>query len=384
MISGTSWLHPGRRSSSARPPQPEGDVSGRMAMGRMLAMVALAGCGSESRGLVLWEPKADAADNHVTDAGVGPDSGVEGSAADAGGGSPQSEAAAICGQGIPTGQTAFASVVGACMLAIGCDPHIFPTSISECITNNALQAAGSFACLSTITSCTATTNSFYSCMGVRYATASECLGSMSACDAVHNLAIDCHYPGFTGIVTDCARTGFQCRTYTDADNNSRAGCAVADPCPLGRFGAQQCSNNNLYACVPSGDGGVGFGRSCAGATCSTTVSGDTGCHFDGNRACNSPGSVACNGNTLQACTSAGQAFNYDCTRAGGSCAAGDGGTSGCVSPGCSLSSTCTESCDHASNTLTVCVGGAPYPVSCTQYGFSSCGTDRTGNVYCSP
>jgi hypothetical protein len=305
------------------------------------------------------------------------------SAADADDASHDAEAGPDCGQAIPTGQADFQQLVSACMFSVSCDPYLFPISLSTCITQNALQAAPSFTCLSTITSCTGSTNSFYSCEGFRYATTSECPALVSTCDTVNNVAIDCNYTGLAGIVTDCSRTPTSsCQTYADSGTSSKADCVVVNSCPNPDAGVQ-CSGNNGYSCVAldDGGGGVGVGRNCGTATCVTSA----GCQFNGTTTCTDAGSATCSGNTLQACDTPGQAFNYDCTRAGGSCAADNTGKSACVSPGCSVGSTCAETCNRTTNALTICVGGAPYAVSCAQYGFSSCGSDTiSGYVYCQP
>src|SRR4029077_4551769 len=100
------------------------------------------------------------------------------------------------------------------------------------------------------------------------------------------------------------------------------------------------------------------------------VTGGAQCQYDGVGACSDAGSASCSGNTLQKCEPSGQEFDYDCTRAGGSCATDTTGTGTCVSPGCAVTSTCAESCSPATGALTACVGGAPFTVDCTHYGFS--------------
>jgi hypothetical protein len=301
---------------------------------------------------------------------------------DADGGPP--EASVDCGETIPTGQADFQTLVSTCAFAVSCDPYLFPISLSSCISQNALRAAPSFACLSTITSCTGTTNSYYSCEGARYATTSECPGFNSNCDTINNVAIDCNFTTISGIVTDCSRTPLAgCQIYADSGTSSNADCLVVNPCSAADGGIQ-CSGNNRYGCVPVDDGGVGVGRNCGTATCTASAN-NAVCQFNGTGTCTDAGTTACSGNTLQVCNSDGQAFNYDCTRAGGVCATDNAARSSCVAPGCSLNSTCTESCNQTTNSLTVCIGGAPFTVSCTQYGFSSCGTDTTtGYVYCLP
>jgi hypothetical protein len=296
-------------------------------------------------------------------------------------GSPVVEAGPppTCGQAIPTGP-AFASLVNACVLATGCEPLEFAVSLSDCITNDSLHAVPGFACLPSITSCLGATNSYYSCVGTR--AASECASTtVSSCS--NNVAVDC----FFGSATNCGPTGGTCETYTDSNGNSRADCAVLPTCMV-TDESPQCSGNTSYTCLPPtgvGTAGVGFGLSCTGidATCTSTTSGGTGCYYNGSATCGNLGAATCSdATTLQACTSTGQQFNYDCSRAGGTCATDTLGDIACVSPGCSPTSTCMESCD-GNHTVTVCVGGVSYAIDCTQHGnFTSCGVLTDGNVYC--
>ena len=312
------------------------------------------------------------ADRAVGDADAG--------SADADGAPLEAEAGIGCGQAIPT-TADFQTLVSTCVLAISCDPYLFPVTLSDCITNNALQAANSFSCLSTITSCAGTTNSFYSCEGLRFATTSECPGITSSCDNTNHVAINCNYVISPGLVTDCSRTPTSaCQIYDDSGTSSVADCVVANSCSLADAGG--CMGNNRFDCISLNDAGIGVGRNCANATCIPTSSG-AACQFNGSASCTSTGSQTCSGNTLQACDSNGQVFNYDCTRAGGACATNTG-VGQCLSPGCSPSSTCAESCDIATGALNVCVGGAPYKNDCSHYGFSGCGPSSGIPVYCVP
>jgi hypothetical protein len=343
--------------------------------------------GDATREAATLDAPADNVGERNGDAGAGGDatdgsdaSGVDTGRADAEGGSPGGEAGPTCGQGLPTGQSNFQTLVSTCVHAISCDPFLFPISLSDCLTHDTLQATGSLACLSTKQDCAG----YYQCQGARYATPAECpAGGLSSCDTINNLAIDC----FNGAVTNCTQTGGTCQAFTDSSGNSRADCAVVNPCTVTDGGAQ-CSGNNYYNCVPSSPGastGVGYGLNCtlAIATCTTTTGSGTACYFNGGSSCNDAGSVACNGSTLLVCGTTGQ-FNYDCSRGGGSCVTDNLGNADCVSPGCSLSTSCSESCDGA-HTITACVGGAAYTIDCTQYGFTTCGSDlATGNVYCLP
>jgi hypothetical protein len=296
--------------------------------------------------------------------------------------------AVVCGQGIPT-SAAFTSLVSSCVLATGCDPFgSFLLSVSDCITNDSFHAIPGLSCLSSITSCTGTTNSYYTCQGTRIA--QECATTYTS-NCANNVAFDCSeailIPTGPGYATNCNLVGGTCETYVDDQGNSRADCAVVPTC-TGTDAGNQCSvaANDLYTCTPGGVGAtnIGLGISCTAidATCATTTGG-TFCYFNGSTTCNNLGAAACSGTALKACTSIGQEFDYDCSRAGGTCASDTRGNIGCVSPGCSPTTPCTESCDGL-HTITACVGGVPYPIDCTQYdAFTSCGTNSmTGNVYC--
>jgi hypothetical protein len=289
----------------------------------------------------------------------------------------------VCGQGLPTGG-AFTSLVSSCVLAASCDPFAFPIEISDCITNDSFHAFAGLSCLTSITTCTGATNSYYSCKGTRIA--QECAPtSISSC--ANNVAFDCSGVDiFPGVATDCNVTGGTCTTYVDSQSNSRASCAVVPTC-TGTDAGIQCSGNDLYTCTPPrgvGATGIGLGVSCTAidATCATATGGSD-CYYNGSTTCTNLGTAGCSGTTLRECTSMGQQFDFDCSHAGGTCASDALGNIACVSPGCPTTSSCVESCD-SDHTITVCVGGAPYAIDCTKYDtFTSCGTiTSTGAVYC--
>jgi hypothetical protein len=324
-------------------------------------------------------------------ADIGPDVDAQGDAqGDAAGGADSAEAGntdadagVTCGANLAAeadASTDFQKLVNTCVLAASCDPFVFPVSISDCISNNTFAATGSLACLTTIADC----NGFYGCQGVRSTTPVECPSTSTPgyCDPVNNIAFDC----YNAAAINCVPSGGTCRTFTDDRGNSRADCAVVDPCTVGS-GGLQCSGNNLYGCFSTDGGptGVGYGRYCStSSTCATTASGGTDCYFNGSAACGDAGTAACQGaSTLAVCSPVRQSFPYDCTRAGGTCAEDDAGNAGCVLPGCSLNTGCAEACDF-NGILTVCVGGAPLTIDCTKYGYTVCGGGGNGPVYCGP
>jgi hypothetical protein len=159
----------------------------------------------------------------------------------------------------------------------------------------------------------------------------------------------------------------------DPADGLTAGCVVNPSCQ-DTDSLEHCSGNSDYVCYS----GKGYGENCGaiGATC-TAVSGTSGCYFQ-NDSCQATDTYSCtskNGNsTLAWCSGAKQAFDFSCARAGLSCATDDAGTGNCVAPGCTLDSTqsCAESCDPDGKTIHVCVGGAPYAIDCTLFGFSGC------------
>ncbi len=307
-----------------------------------------------------------------------PDAEVEAGVPDAEAGAPTT-----CGLSLPTAQASFQQLVATCVLSVSCDPLLFPVTLSSCITRNELQSTGTFACLSTISDCTG----FYNCQGGRFATLTECPGFDSFCDTTNNVAVDCSEAVvFPGQALNCTKSGGTCATFTDDSGFSRADCVVVPSCTVPDGGAPECTANNKdFSCID----GVGYGTDCTAvsATCSSAGAAGTACYPDGT-ACSTPGVSSCSGNTLVSCDVTSQGFNFDCTRAGGTCVQGGAaGTAGCVSPGCTLASRCTESCD-GDHTLSVCVGGAPFAIDCTQYGFTSCGPfpadPSSPNVYCLP
>jgi hypothetical protein len=318
------------------------------------------------------------------DAADGGDASRDAGSGDAEGGSL--DAAVTCGQGIPTGQ-AFNSLVTSCVLAASCDIFPFAYRISDCLSRNALKASAYYSCLSTITSCAGATNSYYSCTGLR--PAPECAGTFTS-SCTGNVAFDCSHANapFIAIATNCNTRGGTCATYTDSTGASRADCVVVPSCTV-TDGGTQCSGNSAYTCLSNNGGtaGTGFGRNCgANAMCTTPTGGGTGCYVKGASTCTDGGGTAtCSASgTARACTTLGQVFDFDCTAAGGSCVT-EGGVTDCVGPGCTLSSPCAESCNGTTNVMTVCVGGAPYPIDCTQYsqyGFTGCAINSAGAAIC--
>jgi hypothetical protein len=284
----------------------------------------------------------------------------------------------VCGASIPRTDPGFKQLVTACALAVSCDPELFPASVSDCISNDYLQAFASLACLATITTC----DGFYTCQGIRVASAAECPALPTDTGVCAGQVATFCSPDVLGSVTNCSKVGGTCSTYSENTLGDRAaGCMVVPTC-TDTDSNNHCSGNKLYVC----NGGVGYGLDCANidATCGT-VAGDTECFFNAP-ACGTP-SVQCDGNILSECAAAtptNQLIQYNCGLSGLTCDAT--GTGACVDPACAASS-CTEQCSADAKTMIACVGGTSVEIDCTQLGtagtFSSCDSDpTTGNVFC--
>ncbi len=253
-----------------------------------------------------------------------------------------------------------------------CDPYYFEVDISTCITQNYLAEVATESCLQNITNC----SEFYACRGVRYSTLSDCpVGATAACDSTGTIAVDCT----NNIVTNCTTKGGTCGTYIDQDSGVPAvGCRVVSSC-ADKDGLQHCAGNVVYTC----ENGVGYGTDCTkeNSNCDPT---SPSCWPDGTPCANSGSTplYACVAGNLQVCDANGKQFTAPCQNAGLSCAVSGGGTIGnCVDPNCG--SGCTTTCGADGKTLTACVGGAPYPIDCTQYGFKNCATNTNdeGQLY---
>jgi hypothetical protein len=270
------------------------------------------------------------------------------------------------------GQTDFQKLVSACVLAVSCDPFFFATTVSECITEDYLQSTTALSCLSNIRDCAGYT----ACRGTANATLADCpaTGAAAKCDTSGNRAINCSGQA-VGTVRNCAKLGGTCGTHPDGSGGTMAECLLVASCS-DTDTLSHCSGNALYTCV----GGKGYGQDCGAidATCAT-VGTDTSCFLNAPT-CGAAG-YACSGTALGWCTSGGQHFNFDCSRAMLSCSIDDAGIGGCVAPG---ASSCSESCGADGKTITACIGGTPHAIDCSQYGgFTQCttATDSTGTLY---
>jgi hypothetical protein len=77
-------------------------------------------------------------------------------------------------------------------------------------------------------------------------------------------------------------------------------------------------------------------------------------------------------------------LEYRCGAVGLSCSVTDD-QEDCLAPGCDSTDVknCTESCSDDGSQLTFCYGGAPYTVTCSDYGFTQClsGSNDNGDTF---
>jgi hypothetical protein len=340
-------------------------------MKRHVAVLAALGSGIAAAG-VGCNLVVDSSGYSVRDAGVEAasfDAGPEASSDDSGGQQEGGEAGPVaCGAGLPNGPD-FQQLVKSCLLAVSCDPFFFSETLEFCITYDGLHSNDAYAaCLAGIQTC----DDFYTCQHVREATIADCpnTGPSATCKGL--LAINCGDQG-SGAVKDCSSLGgTRCSTYIDDTDTQVAECVV-DPLCTDTDGLEHCTSNSLYTCVD----GVGYGASCGSDLTCATVADSTDCYFN-QPSCGVADSYACNGEALTFCSTGLQSFVDHCGVSGSKCDLTDAGIGYCVSPGCTTQSVenCSESCAADGTTLDTCVGGAPYAIDCTKYGFTACGQSK--------
>ncbi len=286
-----------------------------------------------------------------------------------------------CGAAFPQGCSAFDDLVQGCVMAESCGPPdqnwFFDVPLWQCMTFNYIGSRPTYSCLTTAKTCT----DYFACEHTRAATLQECpngapdAGSYGKCNG--SLAITCNGQG-KGYVEDCSQNAFggTCTTL----GGLLSLCQVVPSC--NGDGGQQCSGNTLFFCFQ----GKGYGWNCRPEEVCGTNNGDTNCFFAQTTTCSAPGKTTCGANNqVQACADDSQLFVEDCTAMGATCATDDAGIGRCVSPGCTpgAAATCSESCASDGHTINTCVGGAPYTVDCTQYGFNRCAQskDTGGTLY---
>jgi hypothetical protein len=314
-----------------------------------------------------------------------------------GGGQQETSVATDAGCGsasLPVSSATFQQVVRSCVLAISCDPFYFQTTISNCVTNDYLTSVPSPTnrCLSTITSC----GDYAGCTSNAIPNKTQCPSTSTTayCNDA-GLAVNCGAdPNAAPYAKNCPAGNEVCNTYDDeagviADclipSDSTGTCTAA----INNDGMNHCdTSNNEITCV----NGMAYGRSCNGfnATCKEDPLNGTSCYFNGTK-CPTPG-YTCDttANAVKWCTDGNVTFNFNCATSGLTCTDNpSNSSSNCVAPGCTIDdfNTCVESCDADGHHGTVCIGGAPYRIDCSDpmYGFRSCydaTTSTFGGIYC--
>ena len=258
--------------------------------------------------------------------------------------------------------------VRACVMAMGCSPFVPDESLASCLTYDSQFLTGKASCLRRATSCSDVTK----CVGYGVATSAQCPASAAAVRCAGNVAIECS--SRVKLVLDCNVLGGTCDTYRSSGTGTadRAGCRVTSSC-AGTTSA--CSGTSAYECR----GGKGFGVDCAksGGVCG--IANDAGTCFLKGPSCSRNSPITCSDDTIGFCSGGGR-LDFDCAKNGLSCTI-EKGEGWCVAPGCTVADvadaeTCSDSC-ASSTTIKTCVGGAPFTVDCTAFGFTTCESGMT-------
>jgi hypothetical protein len=295
------------------------------------------------------------------------------------------------------GKTSFvpnADIVRSCLLRGGCDPTFNPVrNISTCVTFDTQAALPGEQCNLNSKTCA----DYESCEHVGVAHDDLCGGTKKTrCE--NGMAINCgNYQGDDRFF-DCAALGGGCGTYTYTNDEVYADCTLdvtPDSC------ASAADDDSSYFChagVGGADdlryycwGGEAYGSSCSPlakctddlVTPTDTTGGDATCFFSLPH-CTGPAVPTCNNGVANDCSD-GSLFKYDCGTVGLGCNI-TSGSEYCLAPGCKaadIDTKCVESCSDDGTQLTFCYGGAPYTVTCADYGFTQClsDTDDAGNPF---
>jgi hypothetical protein len=303
------------------------------------------------------------------------------------------------------------AVVTSCLMRAGCDPSFNPVrTISTCVTYDTQGALPGESCNLTSTTC----KEYENCEHVGVAHDDLCGGTLKTrCEG--GKAINCGNYSSGDRFFDCKALGGTCGTFHyvgDGFENDYADCIMpvaAGSCtdPATHL---PISDDTKYYCESGGGteddlryycwNGVAYGASCTSlAKCkddavSVTVDTDGGVEPSkegGNATCyfNLPScgadSVTCGKGDVANDCSGGSLFKYSCGSVGLSCAITNG-LEYCLAPGCKaadIDTDCKESCSDDGTQLTFCYGGAPYTVTCSDYGFTQCLSDTSdsGTTY---
>jgi hypothetical protein len=286
---------------------------------------------------------------------------------------------------LPTTSAAFKSTVAACVYAESCFNGCVDFTMSDCISQSYLSSVSALQCQASITSCA----QYQACTGINIPNTTQCPTSNSTARCSGTLAINCGADSnLLNGIQDCSVTGGTCNTYLDPAglNAKAAGCELPNATTpyscTNTDGLLHCgTHNELYTCV----NGKEYGQLCGTeATCF-------------NDAVCAPKGTACTANGTYTCASASTAtwcednatYSLDCGNLGFGCKVDSASSKAdCVAPGCSTTdyNNCTEACVSTTK-ANLCIGGVPYEIDCTNYGFNSCADSSNGGVcsyvYCS-
>jgi hypothetical protein len=329
-----------------------------------VALLAAAAAGASAACLTIDERPTEVMAATVSNGGSMPLWGMGGS-----GGSSGSAPAGNCESAAPT-----AGRVRACVLADSCSPLERNSTISECVTYGRLVS-----CEENAVSCEDVNN----CQGVKREPAESCSAGETGWKCSGELAIRCD--GSAPYSIDCARFGATCDLFAPGVDVTagRMPCKLPSPasCTPDDPDSTTCSGNSIMSCIE----GLPYGFSCGtwGLACVEDTPGQAYC--TAAPPCDGPlGVVSCVGNSIQVCDTTGRFATYDCTPAGATCSAVGTSSGYCLAPGCDPEAACTEQCLDATQ-MQICVGGAPFVVDCTSYGFTECHSyidhPTTGNDY---
>jgi hypothetical protein len=278
--------------------------------------------------------------------------GTGGSGGSRGGSGGTAGASVSCGDEV----TPTAARVRTCVYAMSCNPLVPFTTISSCLTYGLY-----FACNEGATSCA----DVEACSGIAREPDSACTSGETGWKCDGDIAVRCDAPFYS---VDCGHLGGTCDLFESTlVEDYRFPCKLEAPssCSPDDPTSYSCSGSNSVSCVD----GKPYGMDCTawGGDCIESTPGDAGCSTT-TADCDDLGTSTCVGNSLHYCDTDGRLGIYDCSPSGATCQV-DGGY--CLSPGCTADYPCTESCVDGTH-LEACVGGAPYQIDCTAYGFKSC------------
>lgn len=279
-----------------------------------------------------------------------------------------------------------ANIVTSCILRAGCDPSFNPVrSISQCVTYNTQQALPGESCNLTSKTC----KDYEACEHIGVAHDDLCGGTKTTrCDG--DIAINCDNYSSGDRYFDCAALGGTCDllTYDDTAATVYADC-VLDVAPDTCVGATSTDasyfchsaagqDDSRYYCWED----KAWGATCTGlAYCNDAAAGggDATCYYNLPK-CTGPAVPTCNNNVANVCSD-GSLFKYDCSAVGLTCGI-TAGTEYCLAPGCTaadVDTKCEEKCSADGLSLTLCYGGAPFTVKCSDYGLTQCLTHTDTN-----